>query len=258
MLANGWAIHGDSTSVEVIDFIRDRLQGDACMVVTDPPYGKIVNEEWDRVKVSDDEFATWMLDWVQQYAALIPDGGAFYMWGGLGTVGFRPLLKFLARVEVETDLTIGNVITWGKKRAYGVQHNYLFCREELVYLFKGSDPKKPRQFQVPLLDEVRGYAGYDAKYPAKSEFKRRTNVWSDITELFRGKFHVAQNPMQVYEIPIQCHTSEGDWVIDPFAGSGTAAWVARKMNRKFIVVENCEKEYNDFLKRWAAGKPPNR
>ena len=47
---------------------------------------------------------------------------------------------------------MSNIITWSKKRAYGVQHNYLQTREDLLYLVKG-DIKKPTTFNVPYLDE---------------------------------------------------------------------------------------------------------
>jgi len=170
------------------------------------------------------------------------------MWGGIGKPGMRPLYKFLARVEEETPWTISNHITWKKKRAYGIQWNYLFTREELIYMILG-DEKKPLQFNIPLLDEKRGYAGYNAKYPAKSEYLRRTNVWTDITEIFRNKISNAQKPLRLYEIPIETHTNKGDIVLDTFAGSGTAAEAARKLGRRFILVERDRIEFDKICNR---------
>jgi len=107
-----------------------------------------------------------------------------YVWGGYGKPGFRPFFEYAHRVESETDMKIANLITWQKRRAYGVQHNYLSTREEFLYMVKG-DIKRPAVFNVPYLDTKRGYTGYNAKYPAKSEFYRRNNVWTDITEILR-------------------------------------------------------------------------
>jgi DNA modification methylase len=120
-----------------------------------------------------------------------------------------------------------------------VQHNYLSTREEILYMVKGNI-KKPVTFNVPYLDTKRGYAGYNAKYPAKSEFYRRNNVWTDITEIFSGKVHPTQKPLQVFEIPILTNTNEGDWLMDPFAGSMTAAHAARNLGRNWICVEKDE------------------
>jgi hypothetical protein len=55
-----------------------------------------------------------------------------------------------------------------------------------------GNAKKPRVFNVPLLDKKRGYTGYNKKYPAKSEFFMRSNVWTDVTEIVQEKLHPTQ------------------------------------------------------------------
>jgi DNA modification methylase len=125
-----------------------------------------------------------------------------------------------------------------------VQHNYLFTREEVCYLRKGP---KPKRFHVPYLDEKRGYAGYDARYPAKSDLKRRSNVWSDTTdwdfsvwdetEILRGKRGPCQKAPRVCEIPIEVHTDPGDFVLDLFAGTGAVSKAARGLERRWIAIE---------------------
>jgi DNA modification methylase len=173
-----------------------------------------------------------------------------YVWGGIGKPHFRPFYRYLADVENRTKWQLANHITWSKKRAYGVSHNYLFTREECAYLTLG-DIKKPRMFNIPLLDEKRGYAGYNNKYPAKSEFLRRTNVWRDITEIMQGKVHVCQKPEKLAEIMIATHTTDGEWVLDPFAGSGSTGLAARRMGRRFVLVEQDERAVNVILDRMA-------
>jgi hypothetical protein len=119
----------------------------------------------------------------------------------------------LSDVENRTGWSLGNHITWSKKRAYGTSWNYLFTREECAYLVNG-DAKKPRKFTVPLRDEKRSYAGYSAKYPAKSEFYRRTNVWTDV---------------------------------------GSTAIAARETNRRFVLVE-CNEDYFGLIRDRLDGK----
>jgi len=246
--ADGLAINGDSTSQEVVDEVKAYLgNANVPLITTDPPYGNIVMQDWDRIKMSDDEYADHMVQWTRLWSQVLEQGGAFYVWGGLGLPNFRPFIKYLTRVE-DNNFKMSNLITWSKKRAYGVQNNYLFTREELAYFTKGN-PKKPLKFNIPLLETKRGYAGYNAKYPAKSEFFRRTNVWMDINEIFKGKLHPTQKPSRVVEIPIEVHTDPGDWVIDPFAGSGATAFAARKLGRKFVVVEKDEEIFNKMVSR---------
>jgi len=87
------------------------------------------------------------------------------------------------------------------------------------------------------------------KYPAKSEFLRRTNVWADVTEIMRGKTHVNQKPDRLMEIPIEVHTEPGEWVLDPFAGSGTTAIAARKLGRRFVIVEQDPDNFDRIVSR---------
>ena len=128
---DGLAINGDSTSQEIVDIVKDYLGNvNVPLIATDPPYGNIVMQDWDRVKMSDDEYADHMIQWTRLWSQLLEQGGAFYVWGGIGLPNFRPFIKYLTRVE-DNNFKMSNLITWSKKRAYGVQNNYLFTREEL-------------------------------------------------------------------------------------------------------------------------------
>lgn len=243
---DGLVILGDTTDQQVFSFIEDFLCEDRISIIhTDPPYGNILNIKWDKTKNSQSLFVYWMLEWFNQYLRLLEDGGAFYIWGGIGKKRFRPFFQFLSLIEND-NVKLSNLITWKKKRGYGVSNNYLFTREELAFIIKGD---KPKTFNVPYLDEVRGYAGYNKKYPAKSEFFRRTNVWTDITEILKGKSHVAQKPLKVCEIPIAVSSNKKEWVLDLFAGSGQTAIAARKLGRRFILVEKDENYFNKIIEK---------
>ena len=54
--------------------------------------------------------------------------------------------------------------------------------------------------------------------------------------------HPTQKPEKLIAKLILASSNEGDVVFDPFLGSGTTAVVAKKLNRKFIGIEQ-EKEY---------------
>lgn len=244
---DGCAICGDLLSPDVIDKVS-QITGGINLVCTDPPYGNIIKKCWDQWDGSQRSFVDWMLRWTNEYAKLLLPRAAMYVWGGYGKPGFRPFFEYASRVEESSSLQISNLITWSKKRAYGTKWNYLVTREELLYMVNG-DIKHPLTFNVPLLDKKRGYSGFNKKYPAKSEFYRRTNVWTDVNELFRGKVHETQKPTRVFEIPIEVSTNQGDWVVDMFAGSGVAAHAARKLSRRFILIENDEDCFESMVSR---------
>jgi DNA modification methylase len=243
---NGLIICGDCCDPGVIEQVTDwvNANGTCSLVIADPPYGNILGHEWDKQWETDQQMADWLRSWTIAHAdAWLPAGGAMYVFGGTGKVNFRPFYKYLSTIEASGLLQLANHITWAKKRAYGLKHNYLYTREEIAYFIKG-DHKKPRCFNIPYLDIKRGYAGYNPKYPAKSEFYRRTNVWSDIIELLRNKDHVAQKPLTLFDVMIDVHTEPGEIVIDPFAGSGAVGTAALQKGRKFVLIDQDPDCYN--------------
>ena len=202
------------------------------LIIADPPYGGILDNDWDNTPCYTE------LD--SLISRVLKPGGTAYVWGGVGKYRNRPFFKWLSNLEdCRGLLQIHNLITWSKKRAYGKKDNYLFTREECVMLVKGE---KPSVFNIPLLETKRGYAGYNKKYPAKSEYLRRTNVWTDVTELFQGKIHPAEKPSKLAEIMIETSSNEWDLVLDPFAGSGSTGVACQKLNRDCILIEKSDCE----------------
>jgi DNA modification methylase len=205
------------------------------LTICDPPYGGIVDDElWD------DKDDYW--HWFDHCALISAQDSTICMWGGTGKKGNRPFIKFAADFEERygESWEIKNWITWGKRRAYGVQDNYLYTREECLIITRGNPT-----FNIPLLKEKRGYAGYNEEYPAKSEYLRRTNVWTDINELFRNKIHKCQKPDELYEVLVLTHSDPGDVVYDPCAGSATTARAATHTGRRFCIVE----QHEEYLRK---------
>lgn len=248
----GYLVQGDSSANDIIRRVYSLFPPNTFeftpLIIADPPYGNIVGQSWDKWPDLK-EFVEWMVDWTFMWENSLFYGGAFYVWGGIGNIRYRPFFRYIIEVEDRTNLVMANLITWSKKRAYGLKYNYLFTREELAYFVKG-DIKQPRCFNIPLLDTKRGYAGYNAKYPAKSEFYRRTNVWTDITEILRGKEHECQKPERLAEIMIETHTVEGEWVLDPFAGSGSTGVAAKKLGRQFVLIENDVETFEKLVEKF--------
>jgi adenine-specific DNA-methyltransferase len=70
-----------------------------------------------------------------------------------------------------------------------------------------------------------------------------TNVWTDVP--FQGiareggvVFPRNKKPERLVARVLAMATDPGDWVLDPFLGSGTTAAVAHKMNRRWIGIES--------------------
>lgn len=237
---DGIVINGEFGSSEVAEILEEYAKK-LPLIIADPPYGSIVSNDWDK-GITDEDYMRWTKDCLQY----LVKGGSLYMWGGIGKPHNRIFFKWLSKVEDETGMTMRNLITWKKRRAYGKKDDYLFVREECAWLINGD---KPKTFHIPLLDVEREYAGFNKDYPAKSKFYRRTNIWTDINELFQGKVHVAQKPEKLAEIMIMTHTKKSDTIMDPFAGSGSSGLAARQLGRRFILIERDPNNFKLICKR---------
>ena len=65
---------------------------------------------------------------------------------------------------------------------------------------------------------------------------RLQDVWTIPTSNYQGA-HFAVFPQKLPELCIKAGTKEGDIVLDPFMGSGTTAYVAQSLSRKWIGIE---------------------
>jgi len=68
------------------------------------------------------------------------------------------------------------------------------------------------------------------------ERRNRRSVWEITTQAYPGA-HFATFPEALVEPCILAGSREGDTVLDPFMGSGTVAWVAKRLGRRAIGYE---------------------
>lgn len=197
------------------------------LVLTDPPYYRIAKSKWDKVWKTEDEYVDWLVNIFSLCYEQLEDGGSLIFFSGIGRHGEHPLFKVIVKLE-QLGFTYRNWITWKKRRAYGKKKDYLFTREEVIWMTKGDIGC----FNIPYLGEKRGYSGFNTKYPAKSEFKRVTNVWDDITEIF-ATAREAEKPVELMRRFVETHSNPNDIVLDCFAGLGATGRACQQTGRIF-------------------------
>lgn len=77
------------------------------------------------------------------------------------------------------------------------------------------------------------------KYLADSKGRTVTNVWTDIQQAAGNESlgYPTQKPLALLERIIEASSNEGDLVLDPFCGCGTAVHAAQKLKRKWIGID---------------------
>ena len=84
--------------------------------------------------------------------------------------------------------------------------------------------------------------------------KTPTDVWWNTIVPTNGREktgYATQKPLKLFERLVRVHSNETDWVLDPFAGSGTTAEASLKLNRNCILIdtnEDASKVWNERLR----------
>ena len=215
------------------------------LILTDPPYHQITKSRWDNGQTQQQHVAGLL----EVFAAALPAlavHGAILVFAGLGKHGAHPVFDLVHGLEA-LGYTFRNWLTWQKRRAYGKSHDYLYVREEILWFSKSAERTEVR-FTIPLTAEKRGYAGFDAKYPAKSEFKRVGNVFAE-PELMRPR-RETEKPRGLLTRLIETHSLPRDLVVDPYCGTGSTGRACIATGRSFVggdVDPDCQKFW------WADG-----
>ena len=210
---------------DAVDWLKTLPSGSVDLVVTDPPYESLEKHRkvgtTTRLKVSNASSNEWF--------SIFPNDR------------FESLLHEIYRVL--------------KKNS----HFYIFCDQETMFVLKPIGEQVGFKFWKPIVwNKMAIGMGYH--YRAKYEFilffekgKRKLNSFSipDILESkrIRGGYPT-EKPVDLLELLIAQSTSEGDLVIDPFFGSGSALKAANNINRSVMGNDISDSAHEYFNKKY--------
>ncbi|MBX3233606.1 MAG: site-specific DNA-methyltransferase [Labilithrix sp.] len=214
------------------------------LFLIDPPYYKIVRDLWDHKWESAEQYAEWLVGLLVLARKKIKPTGSLIMFQAIGKHGQHPLFDVLKGAE-KNGWFFRNWITWKKSRSFGKDDNYLFARDEIIW-FTASEKRGAFTFNPQWLDERN-------KRSTKNEFKKVSNVWSDIEQVFRPE-RSCRRPLPLLARLIKGHSNDGDLVVDFFAGFGTTGIVAHNLGRTFLGCEAIEQDALAADRRVTAAK----
>lgn len=178
-----------------------------------------------------------------------------------------PLLKPTATVYICGDwltshsifeaashhLQIRNRITWEREKGRGAQSNFKnasediwFCTVSDTYTFHVDAVKLRRKVIAPYTNTERQPKDWQRTANGNFRDTHPSNFWTDITIPFwsmpENTDHPTQKSEKLLAKLLLASTSPGDFVLDPFLGSGTTSVVAKKLGRRYLGIE-CDEEY---------------
>jgi DNA modification methylase len=82
---------------------------------------------------------------------------------------------------------------------------------------------------------------YKKLYKAECKGKPLSNLWDDISYITRTqqdpRTYPTQKPLKLLQRILNISTNEGDWVLDPTAGSGTAGVASKSLGRNCCMID---------------------
>lgn len=222
----------------------------------DPPFNQGKEYRYFSDRLSDEAYWSWIKSVVELVYKLTLPGGAIYF------MQREKNAEFVLRTLRETGWTLQNLIIWSK-RTSAVPCQYRFGKQYQIIAF--ATKGKPRVFNrlrvdLPLRPEYRH---------TREEGVFLTDVWDDIRELTSGyfagpeairypngeRFHKQQSPVALLLRILLSSSIPGDWVLDPFAGTGTTGIVAKQTGRNAVLIEIDPKNVECIRQRLESLRP---
>jgi len=216
---------GDSTNAnDVSDAIGENYIN---LMVTDPPYGVEYDADWRNHaiksdcavygasaigKVENDDKADWSEAWS------LFSGNIAYVWHSGNKAGV--VQKSLEDCGFKTRAQI----IWAKNNFAISRGDYHWKHEPCWYVVRDKG----------------NWCGD----------RSQTTLWNIDKPLKSDTGHSTQKPIECMQLPIENNSKKGDFVYDPFLGSGTTLIAAEKLGRKCCGLEISPAYVDVIIKRW--------
>ena len=198
------------------------------LIVTDPPYN--LNKDYgnNRDKLEFEDYLTFSREWLTEAKRVLTDDGTIYVF-----MGMRYISYIYSILEQELGMTFNSWITWfytqgiGKTKGFSPRHDdiLMFTKHPKKFVFNLDEIRVPQKFYRSV-NNMRG--------------SNPSNVWEFSHMHYcnkNRKQHPTQKPEGLFERMILASSNPGDYVLDPFVGSGTALRVCQQTNRNGIGID---------------------
>jgi site-specific DNA-methyltransferase (adenine-specific) len=216
------------------------------LLFADPPYNLSKQFGTTTFKsTSDDEYELWLDSWLSLSMAALKPSASIYICGDWRSS------SAIQRVGSKY-FKLRNRITWEREKGRGAKANWKNASED-IWFFTVSDDftfnldaVKQRRRVIAPYRENGNPKDWDETDDGNFRDTHPSNLWTDLTVPFwsmpENTEHPTQKPEKLLAKIILASTNPGDLILDPFAGSGTTAVVAKKLERNFVAIES-EEEY---------------
>ena len=211
------------------------------LLFADPPYNLTKNFGSNSFRqTSLDEYEIWLDSWLAQTVKLLKPTASIYICGDWRSA------SAIQRVGLKY-FELQNRITWEREKGRGALKNWKNAAEDIWfftvsddYVFNAKAVKIKRKVLAPYKENGKP-KDWTESNDGNFRLTSPSNLWTDLTVPFwsmpENTTHPTQKPEKLLAKIILASTNENDLILDPFAGSGTTAVTAKKLNRAFVGIE---------------------
>ncbi len=217
------------------------------LLFIDPPYN--MNKKFNSVKFSQTgvkEYSDYLEKVISAVFPALKETASVYVCGDWRSSISIPLV-------LEKFFILRNRITWERDKGRGAKKNWKNNSEDIWfatvsedYYFNPEAVKLKRRVLAPYRNEKREPKDWVKSKNGSYRLTYSSNIWNDISIPFwsmpENTDHPTQKPEKLLAKIILSGTREGDFILDPFVGSGTTSVTAKKLGRRFLGIE-MDKEF---------------
>lgn len=217
------------------------------LMIIDPPYN--LNKKFGEskfTKSSSESYEEWLESWMSKLKRCLKASASIYVccdWQSSKAV----------QSVLERHFIVRNRITWEREKGRGATSNWKNCSEDIWfctvsndYFFNVDAVKLKRKVIAPYRHSSGEPKDWQETINGNYRLTHPSNLWTDISIPFwsmpENTDHPTQKPEKLIAKLILASSRPGDFVFDPFVGSGTTCVVSKKLRRRYSGVEQ-ESEY---------------
>ena len=255
LIASGYAHGRDEQMIcadafDVLPILESRSFD---LLFADPPYN--LTKSFGKTKfkqTTSDEYEAWLDSWLSRCKRLLKPTASIYICGDWRSSAA------IQRVGSK-HFVLRNRITWEREKGRGAKSNWKNSAEDIwfftvsdEYTFNLDAVKQKRRVIAPYTENG---TPKDWERSSNGNFRltHPSNIWTDISVPFwsmpENTDHPTQKPEKLLAKIILASTNAGNLILDPFAGVGTTAVVAKKLGRRFVAIDADENYCLLALKR---------
>lgn len=238
-------IQGDTLSL--IKFLPENFID---LLIIDPPYNLFKNYHGNKFKeTSESEYIEYIESWFVPLLKCLKKDASIYIccdWKSSNAI-FSVLSKYTI---------VQNRITWQREKGRGASRNWKNGMEDIWFAslnqnyYFNIDAVKIKKKVIAPYKENGVPKDWQDSDQGKFRLTYPSNFWDDISipywSMPENTEHPTQKPEKLIAKLILASSKEGDFIFDPFFGSGTTLITAKKLNRCFSGIE-----YNPEYCLWA-------